>query len=328
MFGLYRPSNDERIERGRSPYWGFWLSLLAPCLGLWGLNRGRLTIALLSWVILVLVLRVYAVVLLKTWTTITMTIILVIALISVIVYGAGIVLSFVYARRLSKKDQGFNGKIWPYFVAFLILSLSDLAYEPFRLNQPFSIPSMSTYPALTVGDVVIASRIAPEDLRRGDIVVFRPPGDPGTQYIKRLVGLPGDTIEFEERRLKINSELMTYSAADPTHPQIPPSRSFRNLNSLKLIFLKERLPNGKNYDVAYISDMPTPPASGKSYQVPERYYFFLGDNRDRSNDSRYSTVGYVPAENIDAKVRVTFWNSLWTNLFSLNFKGLRMGIEL
>lgn len=186
------------------------------------------------------------------------------------------------------------------------------------LFQPFSIPSSSMENTLLVGDYLFVSkfsygyskhslpfspdlfdgRIFGSEPERGDIIVFRPNNDIDTDYIKRLVGLPGDKIRVKEGVLHINGtpvkrELTgTYNPDDTAGNGVP--------------VYTETLPNGVSYKTLDISPI-SPGDDTREFLVPEGHYFMMGDNRDNSSDSRFS-VGFVPFENLVGKAQVIFFS--------------------
>ena len=199
------------------------------------------------------------------------------------------------------------------FIAIIIRSL---------LFQPFYIPSSSMEPTLLVGDRIFVSkytygyskhsfpfsppilnkRIFNSEPKYGDLIVFKTPSDNRTDFIKRLIGLPGDEIQIINGDLYINKK------------KILKKDIYNDLklrcggNNIDVSFHKEKLPNGKTHSVAY-NKLGTMVNSDK-YIVPEKHYFFLGDNRDCSRDSRFlASVGYVHQENLVGKARVIFFSN-------------------
>ena len=197
------------------------------------------------------------------------------------------------------------------------------------LFQPFYIPSSSMEPTLLVGDRIFVSkytygyskhsfpfspnisneRFFAKSPKRGDLVVFKTPADNRTDYIKRLIGLPGDTIQFIKGELIINNK----------------SISRRQVESEKIIrcgnfFLEtntfiETLPNGIEHLVAYKKRGSL--QNSKVFKVPSNHYFLLGDNRDCSKDSRYlDSVGYVNNLNLVGEAKIIFFSND-TNISSL-----------
>ena len=198
------------------------------------------------------------------------------------------------------------------------------------LFQPFTIPSDSMEPTLRDGDYVVISkydygfsrhsiplspplfsgRLFEHTPRRGDVIVFKLPRDDGlTDYVKRLIGLPGDRIEMRHGVLVLNGrpvqETQLGPAADPDDPRRP------------VIRLRETLPDGRSYVILQALQEAEGETTGV-YTVPTGQYFFMGDNRDNSADSRWPTetgVGFVPAENLEGKAQAILlsWRgaSLW-----------------
>ena len=198
-------------------------------------------------------------------------------------------------------------------IAILIRSL---------LFQPFYIPSSSMEPTLLVGDRIFVSkytygyskhsfpfsppifnkRIFSSDPNYGDLVVFKTPSDNRTDFIKRLIGLPGDKIQFLNGELFINNKKISRDELEDT-VSVMCGNEFLKVNAYK-----EQLPNQKNYNAVYnkIGSM----VNSDLYIVPEKHYFFLGDNRDCSRDSRFlSSVGYVHENNLVGKAQIVFFSN-------------------
>ncbi|MFM2282283.1 MAG: signal peptidase [Pseudomonadota bacterium] len=179
------------------------------------------------------------------------------------------------------------------------------------LLQPFTIPSGSMIPTLLVGDYLLVNKFAygysryslplynPEwfkgrlfgsEPERGDVVVFRLPSDTSTDYIKRLIGLPGDKVQMIDGVLHVNGKAVP-KVAEGTYNSDDSETSGRDVP-----VYRETLDNGVSYDTLDLN----PFSDGDNTQefvVPPKHYFFMGDNRDNSLDSRF-TVGYVPEENL------------------------------
>ena len=190
------------------------------------------------------------------------------------------------------------------------------------LVQPFYIPSSSMEPTLLVGDrlfvtkysygysrhsfpfspPILNKRIMFNNPERGDVVVFKTPADNRTDYIKRLIGLPGDKIQFIDANLYLNNSEILKS-------------KIQNINSIycgnKIIDVfkfEENLPNGKKFHTVYLKDYTF--QNSDIFTVPDNHYFFLGDNRDCSKDSRFLTsVGYVHRDNLVGKAQFIFFSS-------------------
>lgn len=189
--------------------------------------------------------------------------------------------------------------------------------------EPFHIPSGSMKDTLLIGDFIFVSKSSygysrysfPLGLplfegrklefsqpQRGDIIVFRPPSMPRIDYIKRLIGLPGDTIQVRGGVLYINGEEVKRERVEDYIEQMP--EGFASMRVHHVPKYRETLPNGVSYYV--LDDTPVGEVDNTGvYTVPEGHYFFMGDNRDHSVDSRYlDKVGYVPAENLVGRANV------------------------
>ena len=190
------------------------------------------------------------------------------------------------------------------------------------LIQPFYIPSSSMEPNLLVGDrifvtkysygyskhslpfspPIIKNRIFYNEPKRGDVVVFKTPADNRTDYVKRLIGMPGDKIQFINSNLYINNSEVIKSKIS-TNDKI-----FCGDNTIKVFTFEEILPNEKTYQSVYLKNFPY--QNSDPFYVPDDHFFFLGDNRDCSKDSRYLTsVGYVNKKNLVGKVQFIFFSS-------------------
>ncbi len=166
--------------------------------------------------------------------------------------------------------------------------------------EPFHIPAGSMEPNLRVGDHLFISKYAYRisEPQRGDIVVFLLPSDNATAYVKRLVGLPGDRIQMKEGVLFLNDVAVIRQAVDSA------SAPGQTLGKV----YRETLPNFRQYLIRERSDAG-PQDNTEVYEVPPGHYFFLGDNRDNSMDSRVlDFMGYVPRENLIGPLSVIYWN--------------------
>ena len=135
--------------------------------------------------------------------------------------------------------------------------------------------------------------------KRGDVIVFKTPADNRTDYIKRLIGLPGDEIQFIDGSLYINKNEIFKNLVS-TNDVIFCGNQKINVNTFE-----ENLPNGKKYKIIYRKKNSF--LNTDKFVIPKNHYFFLGDNRDCSRDSRFlSSVGYVSFENLVGKARVIF----------------------
>ena len=188
--------------------------------------------------------------------------------------------------------------------------------------QPFYIPSSSMEPNLLVGDrlfvtkysygyskhsfpfspPIFSGRLFFTEPKRGDVVVFKTPVDNRTDYIKRLIGVPGDQIQFIDENLYINNSEILKSKITKK------DKIFCGKKIIDVFSYEEILPNGKKYNSVYLKNNTF--KNSDKYLVPENHYFFLGDNRDCSKDSRFLTsVGYVHKDNLVGKARFIFFSS-------------------
>ena len=181
--------------------------------------------------------------------------------------------------------------LFPVFLA--VFMLRSFVAEPFR------IPSESMLPTLQVGDFILVNKfryglrlpLSHEKLtvgaspQRGDVVVFRYPRNPKIPYIKRIIGLPGDRVSYQDKKLRINGREVPLYAMDPYFPMEPERQRF-------LEYMAE-----KQHHILH--DQRRPAFHMPTVVVPENSYFVLGDNRDYSQDSRY--WGFVPDSHLVGK---------------------------
>jgi signal peptidase I len=203
--------------------------------------------------------------------------------------------------------------IYALIIAIIIRSL---------LIQPFYIPSSSMEPSLLVGDrlfvtkfsygyskhsfpfspKIFEGRFLFNEPERGDVVVFKTPADNRTDYIKRLIGLPGDRVQFIDQNLYINNSEILKSKISSK------DKIYCGKTTIEVIMFEELLPNKKKHISVYLKDHSF--QNSDPYIVPIDHYFFLGDNRDCSKDSRFLTsVGYVHKDNLVGKAQFIFFSS-------------------
>ncbi len=193
--------------------------------------------------------------------------------------------------------------------------------------QPFTIPSGSMKGNLLIGDYLFVSkfsygysrysfplglnlfegRIGGDAPSRGDVVVFRQPPHPDVDFIKRVIGLPGDRIQMIHGVLHINGAAIPKKRIDDFKEYDAASRTFRSIPQYE-----ETLPEGKVIQVLdEVEENPDPRTDNTiEYVVPPKHYFMMGDNRDNSADSRFfDTVGYVPEENLVGRARLILFST-------------------
>ena len=214
------------------------------------------------------------------------------------------------------------------------------------LVEPFKIPSSSMRPTLEVGDFILVNKftygirlpiiekkiVDINQPQRGDVLVFRYPLDPSLDYIKRVIGVPGDEVIYNNKHLTINGKVQplksdgSYSYLEGTLAFVTTQRFQETIDSTV-------------HDVAHLTDAPPVRMggvrsfpgrencvyneSGFKCKVPSGQYFMMGDNRDNSEDSRY--WGFVPDDHIRGKAFFIWWN--WDDVSSFAFKRVGRGIR-
>ena len=230
-----------------------------------------------------------------------------------------------------------TGLIWGGYVLFLKISKTDAQDrpEPFLVEtahsffpilfivlilrsfiaEPFRIPSGSMMPTLLIGDFILVNKftygirlpvlytklVEINEPERGDVVVFRFPKNPEVDYIKRVVGIPGDRVAYYDKKVYINGKLAK---------QVSLGRYQGVGQGVNMTGAEHIIENlaGKEHDILIVNGQPT--VEGV-FVVPEGQYFVMGDNRDNSNDSRY--WGTVPEQNLVGKAFFIWMNWDWQN---------------
>ena len=217
-----------------------------------------------------------------------------------------------------------------YAKSFFPVILVVFALRSF-LVEPFKIPSGSMMPTLLIGDFILVNKytygirlpvlnkkiVSLNNPQRGDVMVFRYPEDPGLDYIKRVIGVPGDVVEYRDKKLSINGQPV------PTEQTGTYSYVNDGLSYITALVYREALateghammvePGKPSVDVSQVIDFPNrqncsynAEGTGFACKVPAGQYFMLGDNRDASKDGRY--WGFVPDENIVGKAFFIWMN--------------------
>lgn len=194
------------------------------------------------------------------------------------------------------------------------------------LLEPFKIPSSSMVPTLLVGDLIVVNKftygirlpvlnrkiIEVGNPQRGDVMVFKYPKDMSQDYIKRVIGVPGDKITYENKRLTVNGKEVSYTAMDEYLDDERPiyhKQFMENLGGVKHRILN--MDGRRTFEFGAVENFPLKEACNYTYDkftctVPEGNYFMMGDNRDNSQDSRY--WGFVPDKNIVGKAIYVWMN--------------------
>jgi signal peptidase I len=273
------------------------------------------------------------------------------------------------AKAKAKKKKAKGQESWletiktVFWAVLIALLVRTFAYEP------FSIPSGSMLPGLLVGDYLFVSkfsygysrysfpwspnlfsgRILAGTPERGDVVVFRLPTDTKVDYIKRIIGLPGDTIQVKAGRLYINGKMTERRRIGQRVEPEPDEAAGRYVERLYQVYI-ETLPGGRQHRIWERSDSDFGSDNTPEYVVPAGHYFMMGDNRDNSCDSRFSAaynptgpsgqrcgqvVGFVPVENFIGRAEFLFFSTdgsaelweVWKWPFAIRYSRLLMGVR-
>lgn len=253
-----------------------------------------------------------------------------------------------------KKKSGRNS-LWSDIKSIIYVVIAVFAFRIFAY-EPFNIPSGSMIPTLQVGDYLFVSkfsygystyslsvpfvggpdwfagRIFPGTPDRGDVAVFKLPADNKTDYIKRVIGLPGDRIQMVQGVLHINGVPVETKLVDTAY-------SYRDRESGATrtgVLLEETLPEGKKHLILHTGDRTSPYNNTPEYKVPEGYYFMMGDNRDDSMDSRFQSVGPVPFKNLVGRATALFfsvdgaqadWWQVWKWPWAVRYERLFQAVQ-
>lgn len=225
-----------------------------------------------------------------------------------------------------KKSKQKQKDTWDSWIVLLVVCIIVPLLLRSVFYAPFNIPSGSMKSTLLVGDYIFVSKFAYgyssysfplgyglhyfdgrkfwTPPKRGDVIVFRPPATPHIDYIKRLIGLPGDRVRMLKGRLYINGNLVPQRRIEDFVEEVPFGKTMVVKRIRQYI---ETLPNGVSYTVLDERD-DDPLDTTHEYVIPEGHYFFLGDNRDNSADSRTDKAGIVPEENLIGRAELIFFS--------------------
>ncbi|WP_296707745.1 signal peptidase I [Rhodoblastus sp.] len=225
-------------------------------------------------------------------------------------------------RAAKKTEQGGIGETIIVILQALAIALVVRTF----LFQPFNIPSGSMIPTLEIGDYLFVSkysygysrysfpfglpafqgRIFGSAPKRGDVVVFKLPRDNETDYIKRVIGLPGDKIEMKKGRLYINDQIVEREPIEKAQTE----DLYGHFGPVPTY--KETLPGGVTHTIIEIQGDDGFNDNAGPFIVPQGHYFMMGDNRDNSTDSRVPQdqggVGYVPYVNVEGRAEMIFFS--------------------
>jgi signal peptidase I len=208
-------------------------------------------------------------------------------------------------------------------VLLIVLVIRSFLFEPFR------IPSGSMMPTLLTGDFIFVNKFAYGlrlpvintkiveigEPQRGDVIVFRLPSDPSVNYVKRVVGLPGDEVEYDpgNKRITINGQTVLIELVGPYDGEPDTMLGYEQLGEHRHRVLLIR---------------GARPSPGGKYEVPSGHYFVMGDHRDNSQDGRYlDLVGYVPEGNIVGRATGVWMNWRWPSEGGPQWNRIGEGIE-
>ncbi len=223
----------------------------------------------------------------------------------------------IFEEKPAEKEES----VGEFFKTAILAILLALFIRTFFF-EPFNIPSGSMLPTLQIGDYLFVSktsygyskhsfpfglvdfdgRVMDKEPERGDVIVFKLPSNPSIDYIKRLIGMPGDRIQVKSGRLYINGTMVERESVGMRRLQ---SAEGNNENIMEYI---ETLPGGIMHTIYEESDDEALDNT-QEYRVPQGHYFMMGDNRDNSQDSRVQDlVGFVPHDNLVGRADILFFS--------------------
>jgi signal peptidase I len=244
----------------------------------------------------------------------------------------------VVGAQAAAESGGLRQWLWNDTVQTVVYAVLIALFVRIVAFQPFNIPSGSMYPTLMIGDYLFVSkysygysrysfpfglipfhgRIWESPVERGDVAVFRNPIKLSEDYIKRIVGLPGDRIQVKKGILHINGEPVKRERIEDY--ELTPGRMAPQY--------LETLPNGRVHRIVEASGDAGYKDNTREFTVPAGHYFAMGDNRDNSQDSR--VIGPVPAQNLIGRAEILFFSLNWNqepDNFFIRFDRIFDGIE-
>ena len=231
---------------------------------------------------------------------------------------------------MTKKEKKDN-----FITSFLWILLLALIFRSFFFTS-YNIPTGSMINTLKIGDYIFASkwsygyskhslpfslpiipyRIFSSSPKRGDVIIFKLPTDNSTDYVKRVIGLPGDSVQIIDGKVSLNGNILNYEVLGKNINNRFVNPNKRNLGcyNQESILLKETLPSGKSYEIID-TYQNLPQDNTQIYRVPPDHYFVMGDNRDNSQDSRFlKKVGFIPHDNLVGRAEIKFFSWHWRKL--------------
>jgi signal peptidase I len=286
---------------------GYFLGISA---GMAYIGRGWLCLTYLILTVLICAFGLYLILGEDRWTYLEVTFKVLLPFLVV-----GLTHIFVLARRIPTGfHYGWYSRWYGLIPVFLALPLALAFVIRTFIAQPFTIPSTSNLPTLVVGDYLVTSKMAygysqfsiafdrsllnfslfRTPPRRGDMVIFGLPSNPSIDYVKRVIGVPGDRVQIKAGKTYLNDVPLRREKMAP----------YAVGDGMQATQYREFLPDGRSYRIIELSD-DSQGDNTELFTVPLGCYFVLGDNRDNSADSRFST-GYVPERNIFAKALAVY----------------------
>lgn len=236
-------------------------------------------------------------------------------------------------RNAGLLDDGKDPIVVDYAKAFFPVLAIVLILRSF-IAEPFRIPSNSMMPTLLTGDFILVNKfayglrlpitnhkfISIGEPKRGDVIVFKPPQAPEQDWIKRIIGLPGDTVDYHDNMVSVNGNKFAYTRVGDYIGK----GSGAEMTGASL--LTEQLP-GRPHSVLELDKVPYVDQGDGTWTVPQGEYLVMGDNRDRSEDGRF--FGFLPEANIRGKAFLIWLNcDELSHLCSKNFDKSRIGTAI
>jgi len=221
------------------------------------------------------------------------------AFLGLLLWFCSIIISFVQAKKIKEIDKKDLKKKYFYIIFIIALIGINIFTSGNSKFRAFSIPASSMEPTLHPGDKIITSKnyYVNNEVNYGDLVVFKTPD--GVNWIKRVIGLPNDTIRMVDGKVELNGEIVPQTQVEDYVLSEYPDYEIRRY--------KENL-NNAEYEVLNLTDEGVGDNTDV-YEIPSDHYFMMGDNRDNSNDSRFfSVVGFVHKDEILHKPKIIYWS--------------------